>query len=341
MRSAPRFWGLRAGSNFINIDSDKAFDAVRDDVDDVFFLSASEIVDQDLAGKVAPGPTVFNEQTAVMVAGASPYRGLSDLARQPLCYLMGDSAERHRNAWFREHGLDFIHQAYQEEVELYGTFNVQVCKGLAAEITTLAAVRLSAGEKDFHSRILGEPLAVFPIFATTGTRDGQWSAIVAWAIELAARRWRAGRAVIHRRRRRVSDQSAGTGTERRSAETRRQRGGELRRHLSAQSRRPLAPQTAAWPERSAPRRRTVRATLPRIGGAKSRSRKRLAIASLRRRRRESPRGVHDDLWYNYSETVEPRLAGGAVRDSNFLEGHIGSDCETMSQAAALLTQYPA
>jgi general L-amino acid transport system substrate-binding protein len=175
--------GPEARLEFHQYDSDKAFDAVRDDVDDVFFLSASEIVDQDLAGKVAPGPTVFNEQTAVMVAGASPYRGLSDLARQPLCYLMGDSAERHRNAWFREHGLDFIHQAYQEEVELYDTFNVQVCKGLAAEITTLAAVRLSAGEKDLHSRILGEPLAVFPIFATTGTRDGQWSAIVAWAID--------------------------------------------------------------------------------------------------------------------------------------------------------------
>ena len=83
----------------------------------------------------------------------------------------------------REHGLDFIHLAYQEEVELYDTYNVQVCKALAAEITTLAAVRLGQGAKDLHSRFRGEPLAVFPIIAATGTRDAQWTAIVAWAID--------------------------------------------------------------------------------------------------------------------------------------------------------------
>jgi general L-amino acid transport system substrate-binding protein len=72
--------------------------------------------------------------------------------------------------------------AYQEDVELYDTYNVQVCRGLAGEVTTLSQVRLDGGVNGLRSRILPEPLAAFPILAATGTQDAEWSAIVAWAI---------------------------------------------------------------------------------------------------------------------------------------------------------------
>ena len=55
-------------------DSDRAFDAVRQGRDDVFFLSGAEIVDQKLAGFLVPGPPVFHETTALMVAGDSTCR---------------------------------------------------------------------------------------------------------------------------------------------------------------------------------------------------------------------------------------------------------------------------
>jgi general L-amino acid transport system substrate-binding protein len=76
---------------------------------------------------------------------------------------------------------------YQEEVEMNDAYNVQVCKGLAGEVTNLAQVRLDGGVNDLHSRILPEPLAAFPIMAATGTKDAEWSAIVAWTVHTILR----------------------------------------------------------------------------------------------------------------------------------------------------------
>jgi general L-amino acid transport system substrate-binding protein len=65
-------------------------------------------------------------------------------------------------------------------------------------VTTLAETRLDGGVNKLQSRILPEPLAAFPIVAATGTRDGEWSAIVAWAVhtlvrgEVPAAKWASG-----------------------------------------------------------------------------------------------------------------------------------------------------
>ncbi len=61
-------------------------------------------------------------------------------------------------------------------------YNVQRCHAIAGEITTLAAARLDAGVHRLKSRIVPEPLSVFPVIAATGTSDGQWSAVVAWTV---------------------------------------------------------------------------------------------------------------------------------------------------------------
>ena len=183
---------------FHQYDSSKAYDAVRNGIDDVYFLSASEIVEEELAGKVLPGPPVFYETTAVMVTDNSPVHQLADLAGKAICFSLGSNAERHLEAWFAAHRLDFNHMGYQEDVEMYDAYNVQVCPGLAAEATTLAEVRLDGGVNKLRSRVLPEPLATFPVLAATGTQDGEWSAIVAWAVhtlvraEIPAAEWAAG-----------------------------------------------------------------------------------------------------------------------------------------------------
>ena len=77
-------------------------------------------------------------------------------------------------------------------------YNVQSCHAIAGEITTLAATRLDPGVNHLSSRILPEPLAVFPVMAATGTDDAQWSSIVAWTVhtlvsaERPETRWYAG-----------------------------------------------------------------------------------------------------------------------------------------------------
>ena len=190
--------GPQGRFEFHQYDSDKAFDAARSGSDDVMFLSGSEIVAAGLAGKVTPGPAVYFASTAVMVAGDSPARTLADMAGQSICFRQGFNAHRNLEAWFAAHGLSYIRMGYEEDVELYDTYNAQVCHGLASESTLLADARLSDAGKTLHSRILADPLAIFPIVAATPTEDAQWTALVGWAIdtlqraEIPATPWAAG-----------------------------------------------------------------------------------------------------------------------------------------------------
>jgi general L-amino acid transport system substrate-binding protein len=163
-------------------DSDSAFDAVRDGRDDVFFLSGAEIVDQTLAGFLVPGPPVFHETTALMVAADSAVEHPADLAGRSICFLQGDVSHRQLEAYFAARRLAFQRMGYQEEDELHDAFDARQCQAWASEVTTLAAVRLKGGKTLRGGRILSEPLASFPIIAATGTSDGAWSALVFWTI---------------------------------------------------------------------------------------------------------------------------------------------------------------
>jgi general L-amino acid transport system substrate-binding protein len=191
-------FGPEGRFEFHQYDAANAYDGVRDGSDDVFFLDTSEIIEQHLAGIVVPGPAVFIQTTAVMVAEASLAQHVQDLAGQPICFLQGTNAHRHLEAWFAAHNLEFVRMAYQEEVELYDTYNVQVCRGLASEVTELAEVRLDGGVNNLQSRMLPEPLAAFPIMAATSTKDAEWAALVAWTVhtlmraEVRTAEWAAG-----------------------------------------------------------------------------------------------------------------------------------------------------
>lgn len=163
-------------------DSDRAFDAVRGGRDEVFFLSGSELVDQHLAGHVLPGPTVFLEETALMVPAASPAEHLGMLAGQPICFEQGTDAHRTLEASFAEHRLPLIRMGYQEPDEMHDAYDAGVCHALAGEVTDLAALRSDGDAQRRGSRILPEPLARFPLVAATSLEDAAWSADIAWIV---------------------------------------------------------------------------------------------------------------------------------------------------------------
>jgi general L-amino acid transport system substrate-binding protein len=183
---------------FRQYDSDKAFDSARKGDDDIVFLSLTEIHLAALEARIVPGPTVFLESTAVMIPEDSPARNLADLSEQSICFSQGSNAERNLEGWFGAHKVNFIRMGFQEDVELFDAYNARVCAGEAGETTTLAAVRRGGSGRSLNSRILAEPLAVFPVVAATPVQDGQWSAIVAWAIhtlqraDVAGTEWSAG-----------------------------------------------------------------------------------------------------------------------------------------------------
>ncbi len=166
---------------FHRYQSPKQFEAVSTGRDDLYFLTASEIIEHGLAGKLVPGPTVFIESDGVMVKSNSPIQHVGDLAGDSICYMIASSGERSLEAYFDSIHRTWDHRAFSEDGEMNDSYNVQHCHAVAGEVTTLAATRLQGGDSR-SSRILPEPLTVFPVMATTSTLDGQWSALVIWTI---------------------------------------------------------------------------------------------------------------------------------------------------------------
>jgi general L-amino acid transport system substrate-binding protein len=178
-------------------DSDKAFERVENGADDLSFLDGSEIIGHGLAGKVTLGPAVYFVSTAAMVHGRAPIERLSDLAGKSVCFYQGSNAHRQLEGWMAARRLSFVRMGYMEYGELYDAYDAGVCDAQVGESADLAVASLKEAGAPPPSRILGEPLATFPMFAATPASDPQWSAIVAWAIfalersELAATPWAA------------------------------------------------------------------------------------------------------------------------------------------------------
>ncbi len=176
----------------------KQFDAVRNQEDDVYFLTGSEINEQKVAGRVVPGPAVFVESHTVMVPSNSAAHNVGDLAGNTICFMIGSLTERSINAYFDALHKNWLRMPYSEDGEMNDAYNVKRCNAIAGETTTLAATRLDPGVNRLASRFLPEPLSVFPVMAATGTNDAQWSAIVAWTVdtlisaERPETRWYAG-----------------------------------------------------------------------------------------------------------------------------------------------------
>ena len=171
---------------------------MRSQQDDIYFLTGSEIDEQKLAGKVLPGPTVFVESLAVMVPSTSTAHHVGDLAGDSICFLIGSPEERSLENYFERLNKNWLRRPFSEEGEMGDAYNAHNAHAIAGEVTTLALIGLKPGERVMSSRILPEPLAVFPVMAATGTRDAQWSAIVAWTVhalvsaERPETRWYAG-----------------------------------------------------------------------------------------------------------------------------------------------------
>jgi general L-amino acid transport system substrate-binding protein len=165
-------------------DSDQSYDEVRAGRDDVFFLSGAEIVEQNLAGFVAPGPPAFHQTIALMAAGDSAAQRPDDFANQSICFLQGDASHRRLEAYFAAKHLPFIRMGYQEEDEMRDAFDSQQCRAMAGEATTLAAARREGGKTLRSARILAEPLASFPIFVATAPSDGAWTALASWTVAM-------------------------------------------------------------------------------------------------------------------------------------------------------------
>ena len=180
---AAAVFGPNARVSWHSYESDADFDRVRAGDDRLSFLSFAEMEQHKLAGRLLPGPTVFAETYDLLVADRSPARHPLDLVGQGVCFIIGTAAENSLESWFRDHRLELVPRAFQEDDEMYDAFAVQRCTAMAGESTVLAAARRNPGINGLVGRLLSEHLGAFPVMtATPLTDDAQWAAIVAWTI---------------------------------------------------------------------------------------------------------------------------------------------------------------
>ena len=181
---------------FHRYETQQDYDSIRQGMDEVFFLTASEIIAQNLTDKLIPGPAVYYETHALMVRNESRARHIEDLEGAKICFMTGSGAQRSLESFFEAKRLPFLRVPFSEEDEMRDAYRAGRCDALAGELTALARLRLDEYGRD--GRILPQPLAVFPVMACTGTADGKWAAIVAWTVHTLLRAdtregsWRAG-----------------------------------------------------------------------------------------------------------------------------------------------------
>ncbi len=181
---------------FHGYEAPRDYDAVRGGADEVFFLTASEIVAHNLSAKLIPGPAVYYATHAVMVREESAARRVEDLAGASICFVIGSGAQRSVESFFEAKQLPFFRAGFSEEDEMGDSYIAGRCDAVADELTSLAELRRKKTAKT--SRILPRPLAIFPVMACTGIADGKWAAVVAWTVhtlmraEIREGSWRGG-----------------------------------------------------------------------------------------------------------------------------------------------------
>jgi general L-amino acid transport system substrate-binding protein len=176
--------GENAKQEFRVLEAPQDVEALRRGEIDVAFLSGSEFVNRALLDAVTPGPAVFYASYALLLEANSTAQTPDDLSGVPICFNQSRSEYQALEDRFAKKGLVFVRLGFEEDVELLDAYNSRHCRSALAEATELAAIRLRKGVNRFDSRILAEPLAVFPILAATPKGDAQWARIVAWTVHV-------------------------------------------------------------------------------------------------------------------------------------------------------------
>lgn len=174
--------GTSGRFEFRSYDTRRDFDAVRTQEDDIFFLTGSDIVEQDLGGALLPGPSVYYETRAVLVPEISAVKRLEDLKGAKVCFVNGTSTQRSLEAYFEAKHIAFARLGFTQPDDMFAAYQAGQCDAVADETTALAKSQLHRHVQAIPSRILAQPLAAFPIMATTSAADANWAAIVSWAI---------------------------------------------------------------------------------------------------------------------------------------------------------------
>ena len=155
--------------------SARDYGAIRAGVDDVAFLTADEVREHGLAAGLIPGPVVYVAELTALARD-----GVSGLSGRTVCFMNGSAAHQALEAWAAHTHTPFIRSGYQEEGEMHDAFDARRCDAMAGEATELAELRGEAPAR--AASVILPPLGLAPMHALMPATDGQWAALVGWAM---------------------------------------------------------------------------------------------------------------------------------------------------------------
>jgi general L-amino acid transport system substrate-binding protein len=179
--------GKEAKIDFHGYGLSKTYDAIRNGTDEVFFLTASEILTEHLLPSVVPVVPVFYSTDGVLVLDSSPAHHMADLEGKQICAEPGTGPERSLVAWSKAHKFNLNFFMFEEADEMQDAFYAGRCAAIVHHASNLAALSLQAEADGHPSRFLPESLSAVPIFANTGRGDASWAALVAWTVNTVLR----------------------------------------------------------------------------------------------------------------------------------------------------------
>jgi len=163
----------------------KRLDGSADELDDIVFLTGSQLVG-DAAPGAAPlqlGPVVVHDALALLVPASSGTTNAAGLATKTVCVEPGSQADRALTRFFEQRAIDLHEHPFQEVDEMRQAYDDGNCGAVAGPLTTLASVRADPQEGHPADRILPQLLADDPIVAAT-TGDARWARILWWTFSV-------------------------------------------------------------------------------------------------------------------------------------------------------------
>ncbi|MGQ9926088.1 MAG: transporter substrate-binding domain-containing protein [Chloroflexaceae bacterium] len=156
------------------------FAAVRNGTVDVLIRNTTWTLGRDIAG-LAFGPTTFHDGQTFMVRASARITTSADLAGKRICVVSGTTSEQNLNDNFAARGIAFEAVLFDDEGQLYPSYDRGECDAVTSDSSQLASKRQTLRAPADHV-ILGERISREPLGPVFIENDEQWRDVVSWVV---------------------------------------------------------------------------------------------------------------------------------------------------------------
>jgi general L-amino acid transport system substrate-binding protein len=127
---------------------------------------------------------IFYDYQGFLVNKTISITSAKDLLGKKVCFLGGTEIEIQLQGYAQRENIKWLPFPFQEEGEMEAAFVTKNCAAVSADVSQLAAERISFKSMAKYFDILPDVVAKDPLAAAYRLDDPQWAAIVNWTMEV-------------------------------------------------------------------------------------------------------------------------------------------------------------